>query len=84
MLDELSWEDGFAPWDEVPGAPVPGIALNRQLHRSAGGAPDDREIGICSSRARAEAAIRMVRRKPGFRDWPEGFGAGQHAGPAPS
>ncbi len=93
-LDELSWEDGFAPWDEAPAAPlgeepvprvaglrtigdpvpaVSGMALYRVLHRSGDEAPDDKGIGIYSSRARAKAAIRRVRGKPGFRDWPQGF-----------
>ena len=45
------------------------MALYRVLHRSGDEAPDDKGIGIYSSRARAKAAIRRVRGKPGFRDW---------------
>lgn len=57
--------------DQVPA--VSGMALYRVLHRSGGEAPDEKDIGTYSSRARAEAAIRCVCGKPGFRDWPEGF-----------
>jgi len=39
----------------------------------AAAALDAREIGIYSSRARAEEAIARLRAQPGFRDWPDGF-----------
>lgn len=34
---------------------------------------DPKSIGIFSGREKAEAAMRMLRDKPGFRDWPGGF-----------
>lgn len=31
------------------------------------------ELGLFSARSRAESAVEQLRRKPGFRDYPDGF-----------
>jgi hypothetical protein len=53
--------------------PLSHTQLSEEEEGNSDDDPSLKEIGIYSSRANAEAAIERLGKKPGFRDFPNGF-----------
>lgn len=49
------------------------VFLVQHLHVQSDGEEDVKDIGMYSSREMAEGAVERLRRRPGFRDTPDGF-----------